>query len=394
MTTADETKLVHAGLAARGGGPAPVNPPVVRTSTVVYPDLETMRATKRGRETGERHFSYGRRGTPTAFALEDALVELERGHRATLHPSGLAAIAHVFLAFLKPGDHLLVTDAVYAPVRGLCEEFLASRGIAHEYFPGDPQALAARLRPETRMIYTENPGSLTYEIQDLPAIARVAYDHGVLLAVDNTWGAGLLHKPLTLGADLSIQALTKYVVGHSDVMLGAVVANERAWQPLWKAATHLGQCVGPDDAYLALRGLRSMAPRLAMHEAHARAVAEWLLRHPLVADVLYPALPTHPGHALWRRDFTGANGLLTVALRDGVAPGQVDRFVGGLRLFGIGSSWGGFESLVLPVEPKGRGSTRYAGPLVRLHIGLEHPDDLVADLDQALSNAVPDAAAP
>ncbi len=391
MLRRDETLVTHAG-SDRADEPRAVNPPVVRTSTVLYPNLDTMRQVKRVRESGERQFSYGRRGTPTTFALEDALVDLERGCRATLHPSGLAAIAHVFLSFLRPGDHLLVARGVYAPVRTLCEDYLSSRGIVHQYFDGGAQEAAALMRPTTRMIYTEIPSSLTYEIHDLPALARVAHDRGreTVLAVDNTWGAGLLYKPLTLGADISIQSCTKYIVGHSDAMLGAVIANDRTWTDLWRSATVLGQCVSPDDAYLALRGLRSMAARLAMHEAHARVVAKWLLDHPLVSDVLYPALETHPGHGLWKRDFRGANGLLTIVFDKGVSRSQVDGFVNALTLFGIGSSWGGYESLVLPVESKAQAASSGQGALVRLHIGLEHPDDLIADLGQALDRAAAD----
>ncbi|MBD1551247.1 cystathionine beta-lyase [Pseudomonas typographi] len=383
-TPAVQTQLVHAGRGAAASGPRGVNAPVARLSTVLFDSVGQMREA-RARRDQERVLSYGARGNPNAYALEDLVTELEGGYRSKLFATGLAATAQVFLAYLRPGDHVLITDAVYAPVRRLAEQFLAPFGIAYDYYPADGSGVATLLRDNTRMVYAEVPGSSLFELLDLPALAALCKPRGVLLAVDNTWGAGYLYRPLALGADISIMALTKYVAGHSDVMMGSVCTLEAAFAPLSKMTDTFGHTVSPDDAWLVLRGARSLAARLAVQQRQALEVAQWLQAQPSVVRVFHPALPSHPGHALWKRDFNGSNGLLSVEFRPGFA---AERFVDALALFGIGASWGGFESLAVMVDVAERqGGYRPAGPVVRLHIGLEATASLLADLAQGLAEA-------
>lgn len=377
------TRLLRAGRPHQGW----VNTPVTRASTYVFESVQAWRDTRARREQ-ERLPSYGARGTDSTHALEDALVELEQGFRAKLYPTGQAAIATVLLAYLRAGDHVLVTDAVYEPVRRFCAQHLARLGIEHTYYRPDGAGIEALIRPNTRMIYAESPGSLTYEMPDLPKLSTTARRHDCWLAVDNTWASGLIHKPLTLGADISILAATKYLGGHADVMMGAVVTTERAWTPLERATVDFGQTVGADDAFLVLRGMRTLPLRMAQHASNASQVAHWLLARAEVARVLCPALPGDPSHALWLRDCSGANGLLTVELADAYTEADADRLVDSLRLFGIGASWGGFESLVIPVQlgaSRSLPDTTRRGPMLRLHIGLEDPEDLIADLERGLS---------
>lgn len=380
------TRLLRAGRPDRGW----VNTPVTRGSTFVFDDVEHWRDARARREH-ERTLSYGARGTDSTHALEDALVGLEGGHRAALFPTGQAAIATVMLAMLKAGDHVLVTDAVYEPARRLCSGLLSRQGIAHDFYRADGSDIEARIRPQTRLIYAECPGSLLFEMIDLPALASIARRHGCRLAVDNTWGSGVNYNPLRLGADISILAGTKYLGGHSDVMMGAVVANAETWPALQFASVDLGQTVGADDAFLVLRGIRSLAVRLAAHERNAMKVALWLKSRPEVACVHCPALPEHPGHALWKRDCRGTNGLLSIEFVTGIDAADVDRIVDSLELFGIGASWGGFASLAVPVDIKAaRSVTNWAtrGELIRLHIGLEETGDLIADLQQAFDEVL------
>ena len=380
-----DTGLTRAGRPGSGHEGA-VNPPVVRTSTVLFPTVERMQEARRDRDTGMRVFSYGARGTPTAFALEDALCELERGERAFLYPSGLAAIASVLLAVLRPGDRLAVVDTIYPPVRRFCRRVLEPKGIAVAYFAPEIAALDACLGEPTAAILAESPGSGTFEVLDLPAIAARARRLSVPLIVDNTWSAGYFHKPLELGADISIQAITKYIGGHSDVVMGAAVVNGDLWQLLYAFNEDMGLCVSPDDAYAALRGIRSLGTRLRQHESTAHALAEWLAGRPEVQAVRHPAFPDCPGHGYWRRDFSGASGLFAFALNSDLVE-KTGPFVDSLALFGIGSSWGGYESLALPVSPKPiRSAEAWTGPeqLVRISAGLEDASDLIADLAQAL----------
>ncbi len=377
-----QTRLLHAGKAPVYAGGSAVNPPLVRASTVLFDNVAAQRE-MRARRGSERLFTYGARGTPTTFALEDAVSELEGGFRTRLFPTGLAAIGMTLLSYLKPGDHVLMSDSVYEPARHLAHSFLEPYGIHYSFFAADGSDAEAGMRPNTRLVYAECPGSLVYEMCDLPALAAMAHARGALLAADNTWGSGCQYRPLALGADISVMAATKYLSGHSDVMMGTVATTRDAWQPLAERSDAFGMTVSPDDAWLVLRGIRSLTARLQMHERHALQVAAWLQARPEVATVFCPALPTHPGHAIWQRDCRGTNGLLSFELRPGTAGVAVDRLVDGLDLFGLGASWGGYESLVTPADmTRARSVTdwRGRGPVVRLHIGLEDPADLVADL--------------
>ncbi len=386
MTHSLSTRLAHAGRTADTPGGQPVNPPVVRASTALFESVAAMREA-RARRGEERLFTYGARGTPTAFALEDLVTTLEGGYRTRLFPSGLAAAAMVMLAYVRPGQHVLLPDCVYEPVRHLAGGFLREHGIATDFYAADGSDLQAKLRPETRLVYVETPGSLLYEMCDLPAIAAIAHAHGALLVADNTWGSGWHYRPLTLGADVSLMAATKYLGGHADVMMGTVCTTKEAWPKLAALADAFGMTVSPDDAYLVQRGIRSLGARLAQHARGALAVAQWLQDRPEVGRVFCPALPGDPGHALWQRDCHGTNGLLSFALRD-AAPAAAERFVDALALFGIGASWGGFESLATIVDlSRARSVADWSGhaPMIRLHIGLEDVDDLLADLDQAFA---------
>jgi cystathionine beta-lyase len=375
------TRLVHAARTAKGSGGRAVNVPVTRLSTVLFDSLGEMRDVRKRRDS-ERVLSYGARGNPTAFALEDLVTELEGGHRTRLFATGLAAVAQTFLAYLRPGDHVLITDAVYAPVRRVAEEFLKPFGIEVDYFAADGRDLEGQLRANTKMVYTEVPGSLLYELCDLPALAALCKPRGILLAVDNTWGSGYLYRPLTLGADISIMALTKYLCGHSDVVMGSVCTREQAWPALGRMSETFGNTVSPDDAYLVLRGARTLASRLDVHERQALQIAQWLQAHPQVKRVFHPALAEHPDNALFKRDFSGSNGLLSFELAN-PDPAQLERFIGALQLFGLGASWGGYESLVTVADVSDRDNPadRALNPLLRLHVGLEDVAALITDLE-------------
>ncbi|HTH28118.1 MAG TPA: cystathionine beta-lyase [Sphingobium sp.] len=365
---------------------AMVSPPVWRASTMLFDDVAHLRAA--GGDTHHRLF-YGRKGTPTAWALADALTAMEPGAAGTmLYPSGVAAIAGALLALLRPGDQLLMVDSAYDPSRGMCEGLLADFGIETVYY--DPLiggGIADLITDRTAAIFLESPGSLTFEVQDVPAIVAAAKARDIPTLIDNSWATPLLFPALEMGVDIAILACTKYIVGHSDVMMGSVTANARWWPRIRARAWGLGQVVSPDDAALALRSLRTLAVRLERHQASALSVAQWLAARPEVARVLYPALPDCPGHAHWARDFRGSSGLFSFVLAGG---GEAARaaLVDALRLFGIGYSWGGFESLALPVDPARYRTARpwqAEGPLVRLHIGLEAPGDLIADLEAGLA---------
>lgn len=385
------TRLLHAGAPAPRGGSGPVNVPVVRTSTVRFENTAAYADHHHRRVAGERVASYGRHGLDTHRALEDAVTALEGGHRAFLAPSGLAAITLVLVALLSPGDHALVADNVYSPVRRVDATLLKRLGITLEYFSPSPDDLAAKIRPNTRLVYVESPSSLLFEVLDLPAVAAIARTHGIPVATDNTWSGGWFCQPLALGANISIQAATKYIAGHSDVMQGIVVTDSpELTRKIADAYEALGLTVSADDAYLALRGVRTLPVRLAQHQRHATLVAQWLLDHPQVSRVFYPALPSDPGHALWKRDFSGASGLVSFAFTEGTEPRVADAFVDALRYFGIGASWGGYESLALVAQPERlREHSAWQGtqPVIRLHVGLEDPADLIADLQQAFTRA-------
>jgi cystathionine beta-lyase len=360
-----------------------VNPPVYHASTVLYPSAEDFVAHR-------ARYQYGRRGTPTTEALEVAVQELEgpRCAGVALLPSGLAAIAAALLSVLKAGDNLFVTDSAYGPTRAVCDQMLSRLGITTTYY--DPLiggAIATLLAPNTRAVFIESPGSLSFEMQDVAAIAEAAHGKDALVLMDNTWATPLYFRALDFGVDLSIQAGTKYIGGHSDVMLGTVSANSVTAAGLKNTVRLNGWCVGPDDMYLGQRGLRTLAVRLDRHYRSGVAVARWLEQRPEVLRLLHPAFASHPGHALWKRDFTGASGLFSVVLKP-VPQKAVYAFLDTLELFGIGASWGGYESLAIPFDCSNvRTATRWApgGPAVRFHIGLEAVEDLLADLERGFA---------
>jgi cystathionine beta-lyase len=360
-----------------------VNPPVVHGSTVLYPTAEDLHAHR-----GE--FQYGRRGTPTTKALQEALMALEGPQCAGvgLAPSGLSAITTTLLSVLKSGDHVLVCDNAYRPTRNFCDGLLAGYGVATTYF--DPllgAGIADLFKPNTRAVVVEAPGSQTFEMPDIPAIAAAAHARGALVIDDNTWATALFHRSLEQGVDISMQAATKYIGGHSDIMFGTIAANARAWPQIAEGIRMLGVCAGPDDVFLATRGLRTLAVRLAQHHKSGLEMARWLATRPEVIRVLHPALESHPGHAIWKRDFTGASGLFSIVLKP-ASPKAVDALLDTVKLFGMGYSWGGFESLVIPFDCSGyRSATKWApgGPSLRLHIGLENVDDLKADLERGFA---------
>jgi cystathionine beta-lyase len=372
-----ETRLVTAGrdTQAQKGF---VNPPVVHGSTVLYPTADDLHAHR-----GE--FQYGRHGTPTTRALQDVLMALEGPQCAGvgLAPSGLAAISTTLLSVLKAGDHLLVCDNAYRPSRNFCNGLLARYGVETTYF--DPligAGIEALFKPNTKAVLVEAPGSQSFEMPDIPAIASVAHGCGALVIDDNTWATPLFHRSLDHGVDISIQAATKYIGGHSDIMFGTISANTKTWPTIAEAIRLLGVCAGPDDVFLAIRGLRTLAVRLMQHHRSALEVARWLSARPEVARVLHPALESDPGHQIWKRDFTGASGLFSIVLKP--APQKsVDALLDTVKLFGMGYSWGGFESLIIPFDCTAyRTATKWepGGPTLRLHIGLENVDDLKADL--------------
>jgi len=374
-----ETTLVTAGRDTKAQKGF-VNPPVVHGSTVLYPTAEDLHAHR-----GE--YQYGRRGTPTTKALQEALMALEGPQCAGvgIAPSGLSAITTTLLAVLKAGDHLLVCDNAYRPTRNFCDGLLAGYGVETTYF--DPligAGVAELFKPNTKAILLEAPGSQSFEMPDIPAIAAVAHGRGALVIDDNTWATPLFHRSLDQGVDISMQAATKYIGGHSDIMFGTISANAKAWPLIAETIRLLGVCAGPDDVFLALRGLRSLAVRLAQHHRSALEMARWLATRPEVVRVLHPALESDPGHAIWKRDFTGASGLFSIVLKP--APQKaVDALLDAVTLFGMGFSWGGFESLVIPFDcTPYRSATKWApgGPTLRFHIGLENVEDLKSDLER------------
>ncbi|TCJ38240.1 cystathionine beta-lyase [Parafrankia sp. BMG5.11] len=386
------TRLVEAGRRHEWTGPV-VNPPVWRASTHLYADMAALEAGKHHNADG--HFFYGRRGAPTQWALAEALTELEAGAAGTvLYPSGVAAIAGALLAVLRPGDVLLVTDNAYEPTRLMAKGLLARMGVEARFFdPLDLPVYEAAFCERTRGVMIESPGSLTMEVCDVPVLTRIAHAKGAVSVMDNTWASPLGFQPLASGCDISVMSLTKHVGGHSDLMMGSASAGERWHARLRQTAQSLGQMVSPDDAALALRGLRTMGLRLERSTASALAIAQWLQDRAEVARVLCPMLPGSPGHTIWQRDFTGGCGLLSFVLHGRDAAARA-RFIDSLRLFGIGFSWGGFESLVTPFDPAAIRSATAWPPAdwpshdklgVRLSIGLEDAGDLIEDLAQAFA---------
>ncbi|MEM6266235.1 MAG: cystathionine beta-lyase [Pseudomonadota bacterium] len=388
-----ETEIARAGRRSEWTGPV-VNPPVWRASTHLYESEAERKAALSGNADGE--FFYGRRGGPTQWALADALTALEPGAAGTiLYPSGVAAIAGCLLAALKPGQEVLVTDNAYDPTRAMAKGLLARMGIKARFFdPLDLDGFRQLLTPQTKAVWLESPGSLTMEVCDVPALAALARDHGAITMLDNTWASSLGFAGLSHGCDIVMQSLSKHVGGHSDLMMGAASAGKCWYKALRRTSQQLGQVVSPDDAAMASRGLRTMALRLEHSTNSAREIAGWLNEQPQIAQVLCPLLPSDPGHDLWKRDFTGGCGLFSFVLNS-ADRNAAARCVDALSLFGIGYSWGGYESLALPIAPQNYRSAMSSPtisadqtgsrPAIRLSIGLEHPDDLIADLEQALS---------
>ena len=371
-----DTRLVHAGREPKRFHGF-VNTPIYRGSTILFPTAAAL-------EANDQEFTYGRLGTPTVRSLEEAIAELEGGYDTRLTPSGLSAIATTLLALLSAPDHLLISDAVYRPTRRFCDHVLTRLGVEVTYY--DPlvgERIKDLIKPNTKVVFTESPSSLTFEVQDIPAIAAGAHAAGAMVVLDNTWATPLYFKSFAHGADVSIQAATKYIVGHADTMLGAITASQATWPAIARTHEDLGLCPGPEDVYLGLRGLRSLGVRLAHHQASALALAEWLEGRPEVSRVIHPALPCHPGHHIWKRDFTGASGLFAIVLKQ-ASKRAVSAMLDGLELFGMGYSWGGYESLIIPFDPSSyRTATKWVaeGPALRLHAGLEDIDDLKSDLE-------------
>jgi cystathionine beta-lyase len=380
--TKPDTRLVTAGRDTKGQHGF-VNPPVYHASTVLYPTAADQVAHR-------SRYQYGRRGTPTSEALESALRELEGEACAgvALMPSGLAAISTALMAVAGAGDHILVTDSVYRPTRNFCNGLFKRMGVETTYY--DPLIgadIGKLIKPNTRAVFVEAPGSQSFEMQDIPAIAKIAHEKGALVLMDNTWATPLYFRAFEKGVDLSIQAGTKYIGGHSDIMFGCVSANAATLGKLKDTMNFLGLCVGPDDMYFALRGLRTLGVRLARHYQSGMQIARWLEARPEVVRVLHPALESDPGHAIWKRDFSGACGLFSIVLKP-MNQSAVHAFMDALTLFGMGYSWGGYESLVISFDcSEYRTATKWApgGPTLRLHIGLEDPGDLIADLEQGLA---------
>ena len=354
-----------------------INQPSYRGSTVLFPSVDKLKKL-------DQPYTYGRYGNPTVRGLEDAITELEGGDATILTASGLQAVTTAILAFVSAGDEILMVDSVYQPTRNFCDHALSALGVKTVYYdPTIGGGIADLITEKTKLIFTESPGSQTFEIQDIPAIAEIAKKHGVWLLMDNTWATPMFFKPIAHGVDVSIQAATKYYVGHADAMLGSITTTARATPLVHRTRKLYGVCPGSEETYLGARGLRTLAVRLAHHETAAIDLAHWLEARPEVARVLHPALESHPQHGLWKRDFTGATGLFSIILRTNSEP-AVAAMLDDLEYFGMGFSWGGFESLIIPVDPRSyRTATKWnaEGQLLRLHVGLENLDDLKADLN-------------
>ncbi|TCN76210.1 cystathionine beta-lyase [Vibrio crassostreae] len=387
MSENKTTKLITAGRDKKWTNGV-VNPPVQRASTVVFNSVEEKRKATINR--ANKTLFYGRRGTNTHFAFQDAMVEVEGGAGCALYPCGTAAISNAILSFVETGDHILMVDTCYEPTRDFCDTIMKKMGVETTYYePTIGEGIQDLIKPNTKVLFTESPGSVTMEVQDIPTLARIAHEHDIIVMLDNTWAAGVNFSPFDFGVDISIQAATKYIVGHSDVMLGTAVANEKCWDQLREQSYLMGQCVSPDDAYLGLRGIRTLDVRLRQHAESSLKVAKWLETRPEIDHVRHPALESCPGHEFFKRDFTGGNGLFSFVLKNSNTKATT-ALLDGMTHFSMGYSWGGFESLILANEPNSFDSLRtvanpnFEGTLIRVHIGLEDVDDLIADLEAGL----------
>jgi len=379
----DDTKMVHSGRNPEQNFGI-VNPPIYHASTILYPTLDAFKSRAEGDDAKYRKVRYGAYGTPTTYTLADTIADLEGGQGGVVTSSGLAAVTFAITAFVKQGDHILMVDSVYGPTRNFCDTVLTGFGIETTYY--DPligEKIGALIRPNTRVVFTESPGSLTFEMQDIPAISAEAHKKDAVVLMDNTWGTPLFFKPFKHGVDVSIQAGTKYIAGHSDLVIGIITARtESLFRRIKDATMTFGDIAGPDDCYQTLRGLRSMGARLRQQQVSGLKVARWMQERPEVKRVMYPPLPDDPGHAIWKRDFTGACSLFGLVLNT-VSEKAISRMLDDYRFFKIGASWGGYESLVIPADPtKGRTAVPWTerGYVLRYHIGLEDTEDLIADL--------------
>ncbi len=388
MAEGKKTTLVTAGRNKKWTNGV-VNPPVQRASTIVFNSVAEKNHATANR--ANKTLFYGRRGTTTHFAFQEAMNEVEGGAGCALYPCGTAAISNTILSFVETGDHVLMVDTCYEPTRDFCEKILAKLGVETTYFdPMIGEDIRTLIKPNTKMLFLESPGSITMEVQDVPLLSSIAHEQDIIVVLDNTWGAGVNFSPFAHGVDISVQAATKYIVGHSDVMLGTAVCVEKYWPQLREQSYLMGQCVSPDDAYLGLRGLRTLDVRLRQHAESSIKVAQWLAERPEVDHVRHPALPSCPGHEIFKRDFTGGNGLFSFVLKTS-CPKATTALLDGMKHFSMGYSWGGFESLILANEPNSFNSLRtvanpnFEGTLIRLHIGLEDVNDLIADLEAGLA---------
>jgi len=387
MSGHKQTKLVNAGRSKKWTNGV-VNPPVQRASTVVFNSVEEKRKATINR--ANKTLFYGRRGTNTHFAFQEAMTEIEGGAGCALYPCGTAAISNAILSFVETGDHILMVDTCYEPTRDFCDKIMKKMGVETSYYPPlIGEGIRELIQPNTRILFLESPGSITMEVQDVATLARIAHEQDIIVILDNTWSAGVNFSPFDFGVDISVQAATKYIVGHSDVMLGTAVANEKCWDQLREQSYLMGQCVSPDDAYLGLRGLRTLDSRLRQHQESSIKIAQWLAQRPEVDHVRHPALESCPGHEFYQRDFSGCNGLFSFVLKTSNSKATT-ALLDGMEHFSMGYSWGGFESLILANEPASFNALRtvahpnFNGTLVRLHIGLENVDDLIADLEKGL----------
>lgn len=379
------TELLHNGRGDENLEARPVNPPLMRASTILFHDYASWQKYRELRKD-ERVLSYGARGTTTNFELEKLVCVLEGGYRANLFPNGLAALAMVLLNYAETGAHFIITDAIYGEVRQVVDLFLKKVGVEVDFCRGDCTDAIEKIKPNTKLILTESPGSILYEVVDLKKLCEEAHKRNVIVAIDNTYGSGYLYNPLKLGADISVIAATKYLSGHSDVTMGIVVCSEKAWKTFNKLPEALGFTTSPDDCYLILRGMRTLAIRMQQHEKNADEVVEFLKTRPEFKTIFYPKLDTHPNSEIFKRDYRGTNGMVTVELADGYTKDDAIKFADSLKLFSCGVSWGGYLSLAtVSSPPRTVADLSKRGPFVRFHVGLEDPKDLIEDLKQALA---------
>lgn len=380
----NDTKLIHCGRGDQSLEARSVNPCIMRASTILFKDHDTWQKYRELRKT-ERVLSYGARGTTTNFELEKLVCELESGHRAQLFPTGLAALAMVLLNYAENNAHFLISDGIYGPVRSICDHFLKKVNIEIDFLNADASDVEQKIKPNTKLILCESPGSILYEIIDLPKLCQIAHSHNIPVAIDNTYSSGYLCNPISLGVDISVIAATKYLCGHSDVTMGIVVVNEKEWKNFDKLPEMFGFTTSPDDVYLVLRGMRTLAVRMQKHEQSADKVVEFLKSRSEIKTIFYPKLISHPNHDVFIRDYKGTNGMITIEFDKKISKDSVIKFIDNLEYFSIGASWGGYESLATQtVPPRTEKNLSQNGIFVRFHIGLEDPDDLIADIKRSL----------